>query len=107
MQHLIPVSYTHLLFAFTIVLGLLLGVVYGVTKPSIDKVNEDKTQNAYKQAFTPLAIAFDVMVEPEIASISLSADGADLRTVSYTHLDVYKRQLKSSTIEPKFFHYSY
>ena len=38
-----------ILFAFTIVLGLLLGVVYGVTKPSIDKVNEEKTQNAYKQ----------------------------------------------------------
>ena len=33
-----------ILFAFTIVLGLLLGVVYGVTKPSIDKVNEEKTQ---------------------------------------------------------------
>lgn len=31
-----------ILFAFTIVLGLLLGVVYGVTKPSIDKVNEEK-----------------------------------------------------------------
>ena len=29
-----------ILFAFTIVLGLLLGVVYGVTKPSIDTVNE-------------------------------------------------------------------
>ena len=41
-----------ILFAFTIVLGLLLGVVYGVTKPSIDKVNEEKTQNAYKQVFT-------------------------------------------------------
>ena len=26
-----------ILFAFTIVLGLLLGVVYGVTKPSIDR----------------------------------------------------------------------
>ena len=31
-----------ILFAFTIVLGLLLGVVYGVTKPSIDKVNEER-----------------------------------------------------------------
>ena len=27
------------LFAFTVVLGLILGVVYGITKPSIDQVN--------------------------------------------------------------------
>ena len=33
------------------------------------------------QAFTPLVIAFDVMVAPEIASISLSADGACFTTV--------------------------
>ena len=40
-----------ILFAFTIVLGLLLGVVYGVTKPSIDKVNEEKTQNAWHDGY--------------------------------------------------------
>lgn len=40
-----------ILFAFTIILGLLLGVVYSVTKAPIDKVNEEKTQNAYKQVF--------------------------------------------------------
>ena len=33
-----------ILFAFTIILGLLLGVVYSVTKAPIDKVNEEKTQ---------------------------------------------------------------
>ena len=32
------------LFAFTVVLGLILGVVYGITKPSIDQVNYEKTQ---------------------------------------------------------------
>ena len=36
------------LFAFTVVLGLILGVVYGITKPSIDQVNYEKTQAAYK-----------------------------------------------------------
>lgn len=30
------------LFAFTVVLGLILGVVYGITKPSIDQVNYEK-----------------------------------------------------------------
>ncbi len=39
------------LFAFTIVLGLLLGVVYGITKDPIEKVNYEKTQSAYKQVF--------------------------------------------------------
>lgn len=44
-----------ILFAFTIVLGLILGVVYGITKPSIDKVNYEKTQAAYKQVFEDAA----------------------------------------------------
>ena len=41
-----------ILFAFTVVLGLLLGVVYGITKDPIDKVNFEKTQSAYKQVFS-------------------------------------------------------
>jgi electron transport complex protein RnfG len=40
-----------ILFAFTVVLGLLLGVVYGITKDPIDKVNYEKTQSAYRQVF--------------------------------------------------------
>lgn len=40
-----------ILFAFTVVLGLLLGVVYGITKEPIEKVNYEKTQAAYKQVF--------------------------------------------------------
>lgn len=39
------------LFAFTVVLGLLLGVVYGITKEPIEKVNYEKTQAAFKQVF--------------------------------------------------------
>lgn len=39
------------LFAFTVVLGLLLGVVYEITKEPIAKVNYEKTQEAYKQVF--------------------------------------------------------
>jgi electron transport complex protein RnfG len=40
-----------ILFAFTVVLGLLLGIVYGITKDPIDKVNYEKTQSAYQQVF--------------------------------------------------------
>lgn len=39
------------LFAFTVVLGLLLGIVYGITKEPIEQVNYEKTQAAYKQVF--------------------------------------------------------
>lgn len=44
-----------ILFAFTVVLGLLLGVVYGITKEPIEKVNYEKTQAAYKQVFEDAA----------------------------------------------------
>lgn len=40
-----------ILFAFTVVLGLVLGVVYNITKGPIDQVNYEKTQTAYKQVF--------------------------------------------------------
>lgn len=39
------------LFAFTVVLGLLLGIVYGITKEPIKQVNYEKAQAAYKQVF--------------------------------------------------------
>lgn len=39
------------LFAFTIVLGLILGLVYDITKGPIAQVNYEKTQAAYKQVF--------------------------------------------------------
>ena len=40
-----------ILFAFTVVIGLILGVVYGITKAPIDKVNYENTQAAYKAVF--------------------------------------------------------
>lgn len=43
------------LFAFTVVLGLILGVVYGITKEPIEKVNYEKTQTAYKEVFEDAA----------------------------------------------------
>lgn len=51
-----------ILFAFTVVLGLLLGVVYGITKEPIEKVNYDKTQAAYKEVFAD-ADSFETYAE--------------------------------------------
>ena len=50
------------LFAFTVVLGLILGVVYGITKGPIDQVNYEKTQSAYKQVFEG-SITFSVGIQ--------------------------------------------
>ena len=40
-----------ILTAFTLVLGLILGAVYGITKPSIDKANEETKKEAYQAVF--------------------------------------------------------
>ena len=53
------------LFAFTVVLGLILGVVYGITKPSIDKVNYEKTQASsqdYSVASEPMQKVFPLQL---------------------------------------------
>lgn len=40
-----------ILTAFTLVLGLLLGIVYGITKDPIAKADEEKTKAAYQAVF--------------------------------------------------------
>lgn len=40
-----------ILFAFTLVLGMMLGLVYGITKDRIEEQNNQKLQAAYKQVF--------------------------------------------------------
>ena len=44
-----------ILFAFTVVLALLLGTVHEITKEPIAKVNYEKTQASYKQVFEDAA----------------------------------------------------
>lgn len=63
-----------ILFAFTVVLGLVLGVVYGVTKEPIDKVNYEKTQAAYKQVFADAASFEEYTGFDEDAAASLLAE---------------------------------
>ena len=63
------------LFAFTVVLGLILGVVYGITKGPIDQVNYEKTQSAYKQVFED-ADSFEEYADFDTAAAE-DLDGAE------------------------------
>lgn len=49
-----------ILFAFTLVLGLILGGVYVMTKPAIDAANKAATDVAYKAVFADAADFVDV-----------------------------------------------
>lgn len=53
------------LFAFTVVLGLLLGVVYEITREPIAKVNYEKTQAAYRQVFED-ADSFEIYADFDV-----------------------------------------
>ncbi len=100
-----------ILFAFTIVLGLLLGVVYGITKEPIDRVNYEKTQAAYKQVFEDAAsftayadfdedAAAALLAEngyvDEIEDVQVAADGSG-NTLGYV-LTVTAKDASQSTI---------
>lgn len=77
------------LFAFTVVLGLILGIVYGITKEPIDKVNYEKTQEAYKAVFAD-ANSFEEYTDFDAdAAAALLADNgyADEITAVNTALD--------------------
>ena len=65
-----------ILFAFTVVLGLLLGFVYEVTKEPIAKVNYEKTQAAYRQVFEH-AESFESYAEFDVdaANVFLAEQG--------------------------------
>jgi electron transport complex protein RnfG len=64
-----------ILFAFTVVLGLLLGIVYGITKGPIDQVNYEKTQSAYRQVFADADSFEEVTDFDEEAAQTILSDG--------------------------------
>ena len=69
------------LFAFTVVLGLILGVVYGITKGPIDQVNYEKTQSAYKQVFEDADsfeeyADFDTAAADDIEAVNTALDAS-------------------------------
>lgn len=65
-----------ILFAFTVVLGLILGIVYNITKGPIEQVNYEKTQSAYRQVFAD-ADSFSEYEEfdAEAAAVLMAAQG--------------------------------
>lgn len=63
-----------ILFAFTVVIGLILGVVYGITKDPIDKVNYENTQAAYKAVFADADSFVDYDAFDKEAAATLMSD---------------------------------
>lgn len=61
-----------ILTAFTLVLGLILGVVYGITKDPIDKANLDAAQKAYQAVFADAdsfeAVEYDADIANEMVA---------------------------------------
>lgn len=63
-----------ILFAFTLVLGLVLALVYEITKGPIANVNYEKTQNAYREVFADAASFESYEAFDEEAVATLMAD---------------------------------
>lgn len=63
-----------ILFAFTLVLGLVLALVYEITKEPIANVNYEKTQNAYREVFADAASFESYEAFDEEAAVALMAD---------------------------------
>lgn len=64
-----------ILTAFTLVLGLLLGIVYGITKDPIDKANEEAKKAAYQAVFADAAGFNEVEYDKEAANALVSGEG--------------------------------
>ena len=62
-----------ILTAFTLVLGFILALVYGITKPSIDAANLATAQAAYQEVFSD-ADSFEAMDYDKDAADSLVSD---------------------------------
>lgn len=69
-----------ILTAFTLVLGLLLGFVYEVTKDPIAKVNEENKKKAFQEVF-PKADSFEVLTFDEEEAEKLMADNGYKDTI--------------------------
>ncbi len=69
-----------ILTAFTLVLGLVLGLVYWVTKDPIDKANEEIKQAAYREVFEN-ATEFEELEYDEEKANQIVADGGYSDTI--------------------------
>lgn len=64
-----------ILTAFTLVLGLILGGVYGITKDRIDQANYDKAQKAYKSVFSNADKFEEYQFNDDDASLLMETNG--------------------------------
>ena len=69
-----------ILTAFTLVLGFILALVYGITKPSIDAANLATAQAAYQEVFSD-ADSFEAMDYDKDAADSLVSDSGYSDTI--------------------------
>lgn len=69
-----------ILFAITVVAGLLLGVVYDVTKEPIAQQKEKAKQEACANVFAAAA-AFETVTDSSGAAVSAAVDGVDIDEV--------------------------
>ena len=71
-----------ILFAITVVAGLLLGVVYDVTKEPIAQQKEKAKQEACADVFAAAA-AFETVTDAQGAAMSDAVNGVDIDEVMY------------------------
>lgn len=69
-----------ILTAFTLVLGLILGIVYGITKDPIDKANADTARAAYQDVFKD-AVSFEAYEYDKDEANQIVADGGYKDTI--------------------------
>ena len=69
-----------ILTAFTLVLGLILGIVYGITKDPIDKANADTAIAAYQEVFKD-AVSFEAYEYDKDEANQIVADGGYKDTI--------------------------
>lgn len=69
-----------ILTAFTLVLGLILGIVYGITKDPIDKANADTARAAYQEVFKD-AVSFEAYEYDKDEANQIVADGGYKDTI--------------------------
>ena len=83
------------LTAFTLVIGVILGAVYGITKAPIDKANEEAKKEAYQAVFADADAFNQKDYDADEANKMVSDAGYEQLMHPVTYLDM------SSQLPPK------
>ena len=86
------------LTAFTLVIGVILGAVYGITKAPIDKANEQTKKEAYQAVFAD-ASGFNQQEYDADAADKMVADAGEARVGYHKEVKTASFQGKSITVE--------